>query len=106
VARDEWQGYFSANTRDFFGSGPHIAQGSPARHADAIRAPVLLIHGTLDLNVRIHQSQLMRDRLRSAGRNVELVEFPGLDHQLEDSAARAQLLRRSDAFLRQALGIQ
>ena len=105
-ARDEWRGYFSANTRDFFGSGPHIAQGSPARHAAAIRAPVLLFHGALDLNVRIRQSRLMRDRLRDAGRTVELVEFPQLDHQLQDSAARAQVLRRSDTFLRQALGIQ
>jgi dipeptidyl aminopeptidase/acylaminoacyl peptidase len=105
-ARDEWRGYYSANTRDFFGSGPHIAQGSPARHAEIIRAPVLLFHGTLDVNVRIHQSRLMRDRLRAAGRTVDLVEFPGLDHRLEDSAARAQLLRRSDAFLRQTLGIQ
>lgn len=105
-ARDEWRGSASANTRDFFGTGAHIAQGSPARHADAIRAPVLLFHGAFDLNVRIRQSRLMRDRLRDAGKQVELVEFPELDHQLPDSAARARVLSRSDAFLRQALGIQ
>ena len=105
LARDEWRGSASANTRDFFGTGPHIAEGSPARHAEAIRVPVLLMHGTLDLNVPIRQSRIMRDRLRSAGRQVELVEYPGLDHQLMDSATRAQVLRRSDAFLRQALGM-
>ena len=88
-ARDEWRLFTNAaNVRDFFGAGPHIAEGSPARHAAQIRAPVLLFHGDLDRNVGIRQSRLMRDRLRDAGRPVELVEFPGLDHQLEDSAAR------------------
>ncbi|MGQ0591029.1 MAG: alpha/beta hydrolase family protein [Sphingosinicella sp.] len=95
-----------ANTRDFIGEGPHIAAGSPARHAATITAPVLLFHGELDRNVRVRQSHLMRDRLRDAGRTVELVEFPSLDHYLMESGARAQMLRRSDAFLRQALGIQ
>ena len=106
-SRDEYRwSWSSANVRDFFGTGPHIAEGSPAQHAGAIRAPVLIFHGTLDLNVSVRQSRLMRDRLRDASRPVELMEFPGLDHQLDDSAARAQLLRRSDAFLRQTLGIQ
>ena len=105
--KDEWAGWSNrANVRDFIGSGPHIAQGSPARHAAAFRAPVLMFHGELDRNVGVRQSRLMRDRLRDAGKSVELVEFAELDHQLEDSAARVQLLRRSDAFLRQALGLR
>ena len=107
AARDEYRwSWSSANVRDFFGTGPHIAEGSPARQASRITAPVLLFHGALDLNVRVRQSRLMRDRLRDAGRTVELVELDDLDHQLDDSAARAQLLRRSDAFLRQTLGIR
>ena len=95
-----------ANTRDFIGEGPHIAAGSPARHAAAITAPVLLFHGEMDRNVRVRQSHLMRDQLRDAGRTVELVEFPALDHYLMENGARATLLRRSDAFLREALGIR
>jgi dipeptidyl aminopeptidase/acylaminoacyl peptidase len=106
-ARDEYRwSWSSANVRDFFGMGPHIVEGSPARQADSISAPVLIFHGTLDVNVRIRHARLMRDRLAERGKQVELVEFPELDHQLQDSAARAQMLRRSDAFLRQALGIQ
>jgi dipeptidyl aminopeptidase/acylaminoacyl peptidase len=93
-------------TRDFVGSGPHVREGSPAQNAAAIRAPVLMFHGTLDRNVGVRQSRLMRDQLREAGRPAELVEFEGLDHQLEDSAARTRLLRDSDAFLRRSLGIQ
>ena len=105
IARDEFFGMYNGS-RDFFGMGAHIGEGSPARHAAQIRAPVLLFHGEMDRNVGIRQSRLMRDRLRDAGRTVELVEFPGLDHQLPDGAVRAQVLRRSDAFLRQTLGIQ
>jgi hypothetical protein len=33
----------------------------------------------------------------------ELVTWPDLDHHLEDSAARPEMLRRSDAFLRRAM---
>lgn len=91
--------------RTFIGSGPHVAQGSPAQNAKAIGAPVLMFHGDLDLNVGLTQSKVMADRLRDANKPVELVVYPGLDHQLEDSAARADMLRRSDAFLRTAMGL-
>jgi dipeptidyl aminopeptidase/acylaminoacyl peptidase len=95
----------NAVVRDFFGSGPHIVEGSPARNTAAIRAPVLLFHGDRDINVDIQQSRLMETRLRGAGRPGELIVYPGLDHQLDDSAARADMLRRSDAFLRRVLGL-
>jgi acetyl esterase/lipase len=93
-------------TRDFIGSGPHISEGSPAQNAGNFQAPVLIFHGDRDFNVRIRQSRLMADRLRSAGKRVELIVYEKLDHGLEDSKARADLLRRSDAFLRASLGIQ
>ncbi len=66
---------------------------------------MLLFHGDRDRNVGIGQSRRMDDRLRDAGRQSELVVFPGLEHDLADSAARADMLRRSDAFLRRALAI-
>lgn len=106
IARNEWRGFSnSANVRDFFGTGPHIREGSPAQNAGNIRAPVLMFHGTYDRNVGIRQARLMDERLRAAGRESELVVFRGLDHQLDDSAARADLLRRSDVFFRRAMGI-
>lgn len=90
--------------RSFIGSGPHVREGSPAQNAASIKAPVMLFHGTLDLNVPVQQSQLMRDRLADAGKRNELIVYPGLAHSLEDSEARADMLRRSDQFLRAALG--
>jgi len=98
----DWSNYYLES--DFVGHGPHVKAGSPAQNAARIKVPVLLFHGTQDINVRIVQSQMMDQALAAAGARHELVTFPGLDHQLEDSAARAELLRRSDAFLHSAFG--
>ena len=85
------------------GDGPHVFAGSPARHANAFAAPVLMFHGDKDLNVEIEQSRAMASALRGAGKQVELVEFKDLDHQLDDSVARRDLLAKSAAFLKGAM---
>jgi len=87
----------------FIGDGPHVSAGSPARNAGRFRAPVLLFSGDRDLNVDVSQSRLMATALGSAGKPYELKIYPGLDHQLDDSEARADLLRRSTSFLDAAL---
>jgi dipeptidyl aminopeptidase/acylaminoacyl peptidase len=87
------------------GEGPHVREGSPALNAAKIKVPVLLFHGEMDRNVPIRQSKEMADRLAAAGVPHELVTWPDLDHQLEDSAVRAEMLRKSDAFLRKAMGL-
>ena len=92
--------------KNFVGAGPHLREGSPLQNAARIKAPVLLFHGDLDLNVGINQSRKMQDKLKGIGAKSELVVYNGLDHQLEDSVARTDMLRRSDAFLRQALKVQ
>lgn len=98
-----WSNHVLANR--FIGSGPHIREGSPAENVANMRAPVLLFHGDLDRNVGINQSRRMADRLRAAGKKAELVVYPKLDHYLEDSKVRADMLRKSDSFLRSALGL-
>lgn len=102
AARETYQ---FRNLERFIGTGPHIEAGSPARHASAFKAPVLMFHGDKDLNVNVTQGRMMRDRLLAAGRTVTYVEFPGLDHQLDNAPARTRLLADSDRFLRKALGI-
>ena len=89
----------------YIGRGAHIAEGSPARNAARIKAPVLLFHGSVDLNVAVAESRVMADRIRGAGGKVEYVEFKGLTHQLDDDAARTAMLGKSDAFLRTSLGL-
>ncbi|MBA2466232.1 MAG: S9 family peptidase [Sphingomonas sp.] len=87
----------------FIGSGPHLRDGSPALNATRINVPVLLFHGAMDRNVGIAQSRRMEARLRGAGKTVELIVYPRLDPGLQDSQARADMLRRSDQFLRTAM---
>jgi dipeptidyl aminopeptidase/acylaminoacyl peptidase len=81
------------------GSGPHIKEGSPLQNAERIKAPVLMFHGTMDLNVGIDHSRRMDARLRAAGGKSEVVVYDGLEHSLDDSNARAQMLDKISAFL-------
>jgi dipeptidyl aminopeptidase/acylaminoacyl peptidase len=101
---EEWQNWTNHRIEaERIGTGPEPREGSPAHHADAFVAPVLLFHGDRDRNVSVHQSQLMASRLKGAGKNVELIVYPKLDHQLDDSEARADMLRKADAFLKASL---
>jgi len=68
-------------------------EGSPAEHADRIQAPVPLFHAAMDDNVVIQQFRIMDQRLRAAGGKCTLVTWEKLDHQLDDSAARARRTR-------------
>lgn len=90
---------------DFVGDGPQVHEGSPIEHVDKIKAPVLMFHGAMDRNVSIDESRHMAARLKAAGARVELVTWGNLDHYLEDADARTQMLRKSEAFLRQAFGM-
>jgi hypothetical protein len=74
--------------------------GSPLENAARIKVPVLF-HGAFDRNVGIEQFKRMAARLTPAG-----ATWGNLDHQLDDSSARAQMLAKSDAFLRAAMVMQ
>ncbi|WP_347271233.1 alpha/beta hydrolase family protein [Rhizorhabdus histidinilytica] len=90
---------------DFIGSGPQVLQGSPARNAMQIKAPVMLFHGTMDRNVNVEQTRVMDRALAAAGVPHRTVIFENRDHQIEDSAMRARMLRDSEDFLRQSMGM-
>jgi dipeptidyl aminopeptidase/acylaminoacyl peptidase len=98
----DWSDYYIRDK--FLGSGPESREASPLQLADKIKVPVLLVHGTLDFNVRVDESRAMARKLKSLGADVELLEFAGLDHYLEDSEARAELLRHADQVLAKAFG--
>jgi acetyl esterase/lipase len=99
---------YTSNRRiasQFIGYGQQVEDGSPYEHPEVFKAPVLMFHGTEDINVDILQSQRMDKALRAAGKSTELIVYPKLEHSLVDSTVRADLLRRSDAFLRKHLGL-
>ena len=92
--------------RQYIGTGPHVDSGSPLRHAAQAKAPVLLFHGDLDLEVDVSESNDLNKALRKENKNSDLVVYPNLDHQLPDGTARADLLRRSYDFLRTSLQLK
>ncbi|HEY0111629.1 MAG TPA: S9 family peptidase [Allosphingosinicella sp.] len=103
MLRAEQKGFVNSRlARDFIGEGPHIEAGSPARHAEKFKAPVLMFHGTFDLNVDADEARQMDKQLRKAGRKSELVLYPKLDHQLDDATARTDMLSRAAEFLKSA----
>jgi dipeptidyl aminopeptidase/acylaminoacyl peptidase len=53
---------------------------SPLLQAATLRAPVLLVHGDLDMQVPTEQSQLMHDTLAALGRSTSLFLVPGAYH--------------------------
>jgi len=46
----------------------------------------------------------MNDALRGAGKQSELLTFEGLDHQLDDSDARSQMLTKIGELLERTIG--
>lgn len=91
--------------RDYIGTdGKNLRQGSPLQNASRIKVPVLLVHGDLDLNVRSSHSAKMADALRDARTPVELLRYPDLEHQLDDSNARAEMLTKIGQLLDRTIG--
>lgn len=90
--------------REFVGDGPHVSAGSPTNYAERFQAPVLLFHGTEDLNVRHSQSRRMDNLLKNAGRSSRYVEYEGFDHYLDHGQVRGNMLLSIDTFLTENLG--
>jgi dienelactone hydrolase len=100
LLKNQYEGFTNAAlAREFIGTGPHVEQGSPARNAGSIVAPVLMFHGGRDFNVAVSHANLMDKELKAAGKASELVLYPKLEHDLNDSAARTRMLEKIGAFL-------
>jgi dipeptidyl aminopeptidase/acylaminoacyl peptidase len=105
MLKEQWRDWSNFGLmEDFVGAGSDLKKGSPAQNAAQIKAPVLLFHGALDRLASIGQSKRMADALQAAGVKHELVTWEQLGADIDDSTARAQLLRKSDEFLRQVAG--
>lgn len=103
--RRDASGFRSENVeKTEIGKGDQLFDGSPINHAADIHVPVLMVHGTLDGNVDYDHSKRMLSALKRAGASADLLTFDGLDHQLDDSDARTQMLTRIGQLLDQTLG--
>lgn len=73
---------FPWNRKDIF------VEQSPLFNADKVHTPLLLLHGTSDVNVPIGESYQMYKALRLLGREVAMVTVDGEDHGIVDYAKR------------------
>ena len=81
-----------------FGDDPEVLEPiSPYYHADAFKAPVLLLHGSYDTVVPPEQSERMEAALIRAGKPVEMQIFEDQNHSIMEESARFQTL---DALMR------
>lgn len=79
---------------------------SPINHAEAIKIPVMLVHGAQDQQVRVHQSRDMAGALERVGADVEYIELEGANHYLSHNDDRLATLGALERFLTKHLGSQ
>ncbi len=92
--------------RDWIGADDKdvVHNGSPLRRAEELNAPVLLFHGTRDMNVSIQNSLKLKGKLERLQKPVEYVEYKDAEHSIWRNAYRIDLLTRVGAFLDAHIG--
>jgi dipeptidyl aminopeptidase/acylaminoacyl peptidase len=91
--------------RKFIGNDDEVLEhGSPLKRASQIRAPVLLFHGDLDLNVSVGHSQKMAKALERAKKSVDYIEYEDVEHSIRRNGYRVDMLDRIGAFLDAHIG--
>jgi len=76
----EFYAYWKRQIGDPETDAARIAAVSPAMHIDAIKAPILLIHGDDDRIVRFEQSKEMKKLLDKSGRPTQLIRLEDEGH--------------------------
>lgn len=72
---------------------------SPARHAEDMKLPVLLMHGTNDTVVSFKDGETMYNELKSAGKNVRWVVLNKSNHYIANQTNRYQYFKEVQDFL-------
>lgn len=82
-----------------FTSQDDLATYSPARRTDQVRAPIMLIHGDIDLIVPIEQSEIMAAALEDAGKPYEFVRLEGENHNILFGETRVEMMEALERFV-------
>jgi len=77
---------------------------SPVFHAERIKVPVVLVHGTLDRQAKFDQSVQMDEALTKAGKAHKFIVFDKGDHSLTHQPYRRKLYAELESFLQSTLG--
>jgi len=81
------------------------AKAAPMSHVDQLKHPLLILHGTADVNVPFIHSVLLMDHLLKAGKGdlVNFMVYPGEFHYFDRSFVVRDAWQRVDAFFKQNL---
>jgi dipeptidyl aminopeptidase/acylaminoacyl peptidase len=90
---------FLDSDRDF------LVEASPMTHVDAIRAPLMLIHGANDPRVPVGEARQLHASLVARGIQSELLVYEDEGHGLAKRVNRLDALPRMLGFLRKNLNI-
>jgi dipeptidyl aminopeptidase/acylaminoacyl peptidase len=90
---------FLDTDRDF------LIEASPMTHVDAIRAPLMLIHGANDPRVPVGEARQLHASLLARGIATELLIYDDEGHGLAKRANRLDAAPRMLAFLRRHLNV-
>ena len=77
---------------------------APARRVEAIESPLLMLHGTSDVNVPYFESINLADRLLKAGKDFEFVTYPGEFHYFHRDHVLRDAWNRVHRFFDEHLG--
>jgi dipeptidyl aminopeptidase/acylaminoacyl peptidase len=78
---------------------------SPLNHIESLHGELLLLQGSDDMVVPLPQAQRMADAMRAAGKDVELVVYPGEGHGFRGQSAIIDCLERELAHYLRAFGL-
>ncbi len=94
----DWRSYNAVFSERYMGLPQENAEGyrrsSPLEHAGDLRGSLLLAHGTSDDNVHLQNTVQMADALIRAGKQFDLMLYPGKTHSITGPEARLHLFRR------------
>ncbi len=78
-------------------------EGSPANFADGLEGAFLLVHGTADDNVHMQNSMHLVRELILAGKDFDLMTYPGGRHGIGGDTERAHLFNMLTRFFEENL---
>ena len=84
--------------------GEQLRATSPVFHAEKIKVPVVLLHGTMDRQADYRHSEQMDSALTRAGKAHKFISFDKGDHSLTHRPYRLRVYTELEKFMQETLG--
>jgi dipeptidyl-peptidase 4 len=98
----DWRYYDSIYTERYMKLPSENEKGytasAPATHAENLKGSLLVMYGDVDDNVHIQNSVSLAKKLIDAGKDFDLMLFPGKEHSIVGTADRTFLYRKMTIF--------